>query len=114
MGNSSEPTVLVLDDVSEYDHLESILSAAALLQWRPYIIAVFSSGLIKGNALHHLLFNHQVRYVFWQLVNNYCYVKHDVFNLCRVVTCTPDTEPIKNVLARSLRKNVLCLKNQNR
>lgn len=62
MGNSLEPTVLVLDDVSEYDHLESILTVAALLQQRPYIIAVFSSGLIKGNSLHHLLFNHQVRY----------------------------------------------------
>ena len=54
--------MLVLDDVSQYDQLESILTAAALLHQRPYIIAVFSSGLIKGNALHHLLFNHQVRY----------------------------------------------------
>lgn len=67
MGTSLQPTVLVLDDVSEYDHLESILTAAALLQQRPYIIAVFSSGLIKGNSLHHLLFNHQVRYLDNQL-----------------------------------------------
>ena len=62
MATSTEQTVLVLDDVSEYDNLERILSASALLHQRPYIIAVFSSGLIKGNSLHHLLFNHQVRY----------------------------------------------------
>lgn len=64
VANCAEQTVLVLDDVSDYDNLERILSAAALLHQRPYIIAVFSSGLIKGNALHHLLFNHQVRYCF--------------------------------------------------
>ena len=62
MATSAEQTVLVLDDVSEYDNLERILSAAALLHQRPFIVAVFSSGLIKGNSLHHLLFNHQVRY----------------------------------------------------
>ena len=76
MGNSLEPTVLVLDDVSEYDHLESILTVAALLQQRPYIIAVFSSGLIKGNSLHHLLFNHQVRYFITHF--SCCYI--DEFN----------------------------------
>ena len=76
VGNSLEPTVVVLDDVSEYDHLESILTVAALLQQRPYIIAVFSSGLIKGNSLHHLLFNHQVRYSRIQFSS--CYI--DEFN----------------------------------
>ena len=112
MGNSLEPTVLVLDDVSQYDHLESILTAAALLHQRPYIIAVFSSGLIKGNALHHLLFNHQVRYSDNHLYPS-CHTVH-IYYYYRVITCSPDAEPVKQVLARSLRKNVLCLKNQNK
>ena len=68
--------------------MEQLFNAAGTLPKRPYIVSTLCSGSTRGIPLHQLMFRHNIR----------------------VVTCSPQAEPIYGILSRTLRKQVYRLK----
>ena len=85
----SRTPILLFDNVYDCQALEHLMSTAGRLPKRPYIISTLcAGGTTCGVPLHQLMFRHNIR----------------------LVTCSPQTEPIYGILSRTLRKNLYRLK----
>lgn len=89
MNRHSRTPILLFDNVYDCQALEHLMSTAGRLPKRPYIISTLcAGGTTCGVPLHQLMFRHNIR----------------------LVTCSPQTEPIYGILSRTLRKNLYRLK----
>lgn len=84
----SATPILLFDGIYDCQSLEQLFNAAGTLPKRPYIVSTLCSGSTRGIPLHQLMFRHNIR----------------------VVTCSPQAEPIYGILSRTLRKQVYRLK----
>jgi hypothetical protein len=80
--------ILLVDGVFECNGVEQILNAASLMETKPYLLITIAQAHSRGSSLHSLMFRFPVR----------------------MISCTPQSEPINTMLPRQLRKQLLELK----
>lgn len=85
---SPQTQIVLVDGLFECDGVEQILSAAGTMETKPYLVITVAQAHSRGSSLHNLMFKHPVR----------------------MVTCTPQSEPVNHILPRQLRRQVLELK----
>ena len=85
---SPQTQIVLVDGLFECDGVEQILSAASTMETKPYLVITVAQAHSRGSSLHNLMFKHPVR----------------------MVTCTPQSEPVNHILPRQLRRQVLELK----
>ena len=86
--HSPQTQIVLVDGLFECDGVEQILSAASTMETKPYLVITVAQAHSRGSSLHNLMFKHPVR----------------------MVTCTPQSEPVNHILPRQLRRQVLELK----